>query len=175
MKSIITLLLLTVCTFGQLSGEARILKEKRDAKIAEIDKIYFAELTKLKLKALQDLDTVAVEAIQKELGEETVMFKQVVQSQDPLAQIIGRWKRSGMLTSGDGDILEFVDEKNGFFIDENRGRYGARVAFRSIYNSTTKEITIRSSEWKNKIILTGDPDTLEGVAGEYRYKLTRIK
>jgi hypothetical protein len=175
MKIIVTLLLLTVSAFGQLTGEARILKEKRDAKVAEIDKIYRAELEKLKLKALQEKDTDAAISISKELGEDSGTFQQVAHVKDPLTHIIGRWKRSGMLTSGDGDILEFVDEKNGFYINEHRGNYGARTPFRSFYNPTTKEITIRSTEWKNKITLTGDPDILDGDSGEHKYKLTRIK
>ncbi len=52
---------------AQLTGEARILKEKRDAKIAEIDKIYKEQLAKLKTKALENRDVAAAEAIQAEI------------------------------------------------------------------------------------------------------------
>lgn len=71
MKIIITLFLLTAFASAQLTGEARLLKEKRDAKIAEIDRIYKAELEKIKLKELKANNADAALAIAKELGEET--------------------------------------------------------------------------------------------------------
>jgi hypothetical protein len=175
MKIIVTLILLTGSAFGQLTGEARILKEKRDAKVAEIDKIYRAELEKLKLKALQNKDADAAIAISKELGEDSGTFEQVISVEDPLKHIIGRWTKMGSSTKHDGDTLEFVDKNSGFYINEQGAHKGLRVPFRSFYNPKTKEITIQSNYWENKIKLTGDPDILDGNAGGQKYNLSRIK
>lgn len=66
-----TMLFLTAFASAQLTGEARLLKEKRDAKIAEINRIFKAELEKIKLKELKANNADAALAIAKELGDET--------------------------------------------------------------------------------------------------------
>lgn len=169
MKTIYTLLLLTCCAFGQLTGEARILKEKRDAKIAEINKIYQAELEKLKLKALQEKNTDAAIAIANELGEDSGTFKQSVSVQEPLKHIIGRWKKADSGTKYDGDLVQFIDERNGL--------YRGSEAFKVRYNPTSQKITIDSGTWKNTLVFTSDPNKLHALTdnGQIAYQLVRSK
>jgi hypothetical protein len=171
MKNITLILFMVFASIAsaQLTGEARILKEKRDAKIAEIDKIYHAELEKLKLKALQNKDKDAAIAIGKELGEDSGTFAQGVSIEDPLKHIIGRWTKTASKTKYDGDLVEFIDERN--------GRYRGIENFKVRYNPTTQKITIDSGTWKNTLMLTSDPDKLHAVtdSGSVAYQLVRAK
>lgn len=70
MKTILILLCFAVSAFADtLPPDAAALKGKRDAKVAEINRLYARELDKIQKRALRDGDMKGAEAIAKEIAE----------------------------------------------------------------------------------------------------------
>ncbi len=152
---------------AQLTGEARILQEKRDAKIAEINKIYKEQLAKLKTKALENRDIAAAEAIQAEI-DESKSIGPLAAPNYPIENIIGKWKRVGSGTKYDGDMFEFASIR--------KGSYNGSLALKVRFNSSTKVIIIDSGLWIDELTFTNDPDKLDGITAQgMTYQLVRFK
>lgn len=146
---------------GQLTGEARILREKRDAKIAEINRIYIAELEKLKTKAVNSVDVATTEA----LAEEIAIAKGEKPDTNKFTpdQLVGTWIRE---QSGkyDGDIFKFSTPR--------RGSHNGKTNFDVTASSTG--FIIKSNKWINTLTTTDDPNKLEGETPDGKtYILTR--
>lgn len=160
---------LVASAYGELTGEARILKEKRDMKIAEINRIYLAELGKIKLKELQNGNTEAAEAIEAEIGGKTGESGAIpTDEKEVLRSLIGKWRRTGSGTAIDGHIIEFTDEKSGTF--------EGKATFKTRYIQRKNMVTIDGGAWVNEITLTADPDVLNGkTENGLTYRLVRLQ
>lgn len=69
MRSLLVLLVSAVAAFGsELPSELAALKAKRDAKVAEIDRIYAAELEKLQKRLMQAGNLKAANEVEEEIA-----------------------------------------------------------------------------------------------------------
>lgn len=94
-RIVLTLLSLSLPALAdQLPPDAEALKAKRDAKIAEINRTYAAELDKLQKKAMADGNLQAATTIQKEI--EAVSANSFLNGDESLKSKISgsRWKHS---------------------------------------------------------------------------------
>ena len=137
----------------------------RDNKIAEIDRIYVAELEKLQKKHMKDGALDAANRIAEEI--KNIMPDPFVEEFTP-SKIIGKWKRIGSGTKFDGDIFEFSTE--------SQGNYNGSEEFKVRFNSTKKTITIDNGKWTNEITQTDQADVLKAVADNGMiYQLVRVR
>lgn len=110
MKLLICVLLMCASALAEtLPPNAALLRAKRDAKIAEINRIYAAELDKLQKKAMSTGNLTAATALQKEIDEVTPdPFKEEV--------LVGKWKMvgpSGVVVTREFTQTHLIDETGG--------------------------------------------------------------
>lgn len=147
----------SACAFGEtLPPDAAALQAMRDKRVAEIDRIYVAELEKLQKKHMKDGALDAANRIAEEIKK--IMPDPFVES-----PIVGKWKRDS-----DGTIFEFKNETSGIF--------EGSTPFKVVQDPDTKVMNIKSSQWVDTVMLTSDPHTLAGKNSKgVAYTLTRIK
>lgn len=147
-----------------------------------MNKTYVAELEQLMKKAMDSGNLEGANAIQDVIGKITPdPFKAGKPKQEakapavspdskenPMAALIGKWKRVGSGTKYDGDLIEFTSEK--------KGSYNGKEPFVIRYSGVNKTITIDNGVWKNRITPTDDPDVLDAVTDSgMTYRLVRLK
>lgn len=161
---------LLATAFAQLPPDAAALKAKRDAKIAEIDRIYAAELEKCQKRAMADGNLKVANEIEREIARviPNPLAPNSASTADgdatipEMARLLGLWQRDS-----DSVVWEF---KAG-----NKGVAG-RDAFTVTYNAEEKKYVIASAKWVNKLSFGLGEDVLSGEGGgTYRFKLRRIK
>lgn len=147
MKRVMLFLLgLSLVSFGseQLPPNAEALKARRDAKIAEINRVYAAELEKLKKLALADGNLSGATVIQKEI--EAV-------SPNPFKEddLEGVWTAT---FSGDKSVKRVITKSH--VVDEIGGKHPYSI------KGDTISVEWGGSLWERLKIDPKNPDTLIG-------------
>ncbi|GAA5131049.1 hypothetical protein JIN84_06215 [Luteolibacter yonseiensis] len=153
-----------------LPPDAAALKAKRDAKVAEIDRIYALELEKCQKRAMEDGNLAGANEIEQEferlfsdpLKPKAAADKGGVAMSPEMARLKGLWKRES-----DSIVWEFKDGKSGL---------AGQDKFTMSYNAEEKKYILVSEKWVNKLSFGLSDDVLNGEdSGTFRFKLKRIK
>lgn len=169
-------------TLSALPAAAADLKAKRDAKVAEIDRVYAAELDKLQRRLMADGNLASANEVEDEIKRVSVnpfadekpkvasSATQTVSVETPgderLAPLVGVWKR---------------DSDNGIWNITNTtgGTFNGKRSFTMSFDAENKRVAVIGSNWADHLILTSDPDVVNGttkINGKtVRYKLKRVK
>lgn len=177
MKRVLFLLVgLSLVTFGaeSLPPNAEALKARRDSKIAEINRVYAAELEKLKKLALADGNLSGATVIQKEIEavspnpfkEESTSAASVPAEDQRMLPLVGVWKRDT-----DSGVWNIPDTKGGVF--------NGRFPFTMTYDAENNRVAVVGTNWADHLTFTNNPDVISGITKvngkTERYKLRRIK
>lgn len=177
MKTTILLILavaVAACGAESLPPNAEALKARRDAKIADINRVYAAELEKLKKLALADGNLTGATVIQKEIEavspnpfrDESASPASVPAEDQRMLPLVGVWKRDT-----DSGVWNIPDTKGGIF--------NGRFPFTMTYDAENNRVAVVGTNWADHLTFTNNPDVISGstkVNGKTaRYKLRRIK
>jgi hypothetical protein len=161
---------LLTAALAQLPPDAAVLKAKRDAKVAEIDRIYAIELEICQKRAMADGNLTKANEIEKEIArviQDPLAPKSASTTGDEAAspemsRLVGLWRRES-----DSVTWEFKDAKNGTAGGDK---------FTVSYSPTDKKYIVVSAKWVNKLSFGLGEDILNGEGQEnYKFKLKRIK
>lgn len=176
-RQLLTLFTVTASFVHALPPDAEALKAKRDAKIAEINRTYAAELEKMQKKAMDAGNLTAANEIQGELAAVvSAPFKNDPATTPPVAAqtvederlkpLIGVWKRDY-----DNGIWTITDTKGGVF--------NGSLKFTMSFDAEKNHVLVIGSHWADRLTFAGNPDVVNGSTENNgkttRYRLKRIK
>lgn len=161
-----------------LPPDAADLKAKRDYRVAEIDRVYAAELAKLQKRAMDSGNLTAANEIQKEIetvtpnpfadDDPTKPKTQTPESKidERLKPLVGVWKRDT-----DNGVWKITDTAGGVF--------NGNLPFTMSFDAANNRVAVVGSHWADFLSFTTNPDVVNGstkINGKtVRYKLKRIK
>lgn len=145
-------------TLSALPAAAADLKAKRDAKVAEIDRVYAAELDKLQRRLMADGNLASANEVEDEIKRVTV--NPFADEKISTAALLGKWMRNT-----DKNVFVIHDGKTG-----THHWTSGTTDFKVSLNPEKSQVTISAKKWSNTLSFDPKAGVLSNVDGSYTLK-----